>query len=46
MPLTLAHTAKVGTGHLPGKEKLFASNEQDDNGPSKEDHQEGNKLFD
>jgi hypothetical protein len=28
------------------KEKLFASNEQNDDGPSKEDNQKDNKLSD
>jgi hypothetical protein len=28
------------------KEKLFASKEQDDDGPAEEDDQKGNKLFD
>jgi hypothetical protein len=28
------------------KEKLFASKEQDDDGPSEEDDQKDNKLFD
>jgi len=31
---------------MPAKEKLFASNEQSDGGPSKEDDQKDYELFD
>jgi hypothetical protein len=44
-PLALAYEAGP-VGHSPGKEKLFASKKQGDDGPSKENNQKDNKLFD